>query len=257
MLGGVANIVLDYVLIAVCGWEIRGAAIATGIGYSIPALIGLFYFLFRRKGSLFLVRPKLDLSVIWKSCSNGASEMVTNLFIGIVTMLLNNILMRMVGSDGVASITIILYAQALLSSSFMGYSIGIAPIISYNYGKQDTVRLKKIYSISLRAILTASLTTFSLSLLFANTLVHIFAPQGSPVYNMAAHGYRLFSICFMGFNVFASSMFTALSNGRVSAILSFFRTLLFIAAAALLLPLALGVDGVWLAILWRRSLASS
>lgn len=250
ILGGVSNVVLDYLLIAVFDMGIAGAAIATGIGYSLPALIGFFYFLLRRKGGLFLVKPAWDGSVLWRSCSNGASEMVTNLAMGVVTLLLNNILMRLAGSDGVASVTIILYAQGVLGSAYMGYAMGVAPVISYNYGKQDTDRLKKIYSISLRIILTVSVVTFALSLIFAQALVGIFAPEGTGVYHMAIRGFRMFSVCFlfMGFNVFGSAMFTALSNGKVSAILSFFRTLVFIVVAALTFPLFLGIDGVWIAI---------
>lgn len=250
VMGGLSNIVLDYLLIAVFKLGISGAAIATGIGYSIPAFIGLFYFLFNRKGTLYLIKPKWDIKVLMKTCTNGASEMVTNLAMGVVTLLLNVTLMKMAGPDGVASITIILYAQLLLSSAYMGYAVGIAPIISYNYGKQDTKRLKKIYSISRRLILGASIFTFAASLIFAKPMVAIFSPAGTSVYEMAVHGYRLFAACFlfMGFNIYGSAMFTALSNGKVSAIISFLRTLVFVVAAVLLLPVILGIDGVWIAI---------
>ncbi|ULQ60990.1 MATE family efflux transporter [Brucepastera parasyntrophica] len=250
VLGGVTNIILDYVFIALFGMGVRGAAIATGIGYSIPALIGLLYFAVNRKDSLYLVKPVPDLRAVWKSCSNGASEMVTSLSASVVALLLNNILMRMAGSDGVASITIIMYAQGILSAAYMGYSIGISPLISYNYGKQDSFRLKKIYSLSLNTILAASVITFALSLLLADILVGIFVPRGTAVYDMAVRGYRIFAVAFlfMGFNGFSSALFTALNNGKVSAILSFFRTLIFIVAAVLTLPLILGVTGVWLAI---------
>lgn len=250
VLGGVCNIILDYVLIVVMDTGIRGAAIATGVGYSLPALVGFSYFLLNRKGTLFLVKPKFDKKIILKSCTNGASEMVTNLSIGVVIILLNNILIRLAGADGVAAITIIFYVQGLLASVYMGYSMGIAPIISYNYGKKDTNRLKKIYVISLKFITVLSLITFVVSQIFANSLVSIFAPAETSVYIMAVRGYRLFSICFlfMGFNVYGSTMFTALSNGRVSATLSFLRTLVFVVAAILLLPLIMGIDGVWISV---------
>ena len=250
VIGGIVNIILDYLFIAVLGMGIRGAALATGIGYSVPSVVGFIYFLFKRNGSIYIIKPKFDIQVILKSCSNGASEMVTSLSNAVVTILLNNILMRLAGSDGVASITIILYTQGLLASAYMGYSFGISPIISYNYGKQDSERLKKIYKISLRTILVASIVTFSASLLFAGPLVNIFTHSGTNVYDMAVRGFRIFSICFllMGFNGFASAMFTALNNGIVSAILSFFRTLVFIVISALLLPVVIGIDGVWLSI---------
>lgn len=250
ILGGVTNIVLDYVFIAIFGWGIAGAAAATGIGYTLTGILGILYFLLARKGSIYFVRPSLDFAVILKTCTNGSSEMITNLATGLTTLLMNNILMSMIGPDGVASITIILYAYTLLSSAYIGYSMGIAPIISYNYGKKDTDQLKKVYKISIRMILAASIATFIFSLLLSSLLVSIFTPKGTVVYNMAVEGFRMFSVCFlfMGFNVYSSAMFTALSNGMVSAIISFLRTLVFVVAASLLLPYLIGLNGVWLAI---------
>lgn len=250
MIGGVVTVSLDYICIALLDMGIAGAAVSTGVGYGVPGVIGFCYFLFNRKGTLYLVRPQIDWAAIGKSCTNGASEMVTNLSYGVITLLFNNILIRMAGEDGVASITIILYVMGLLSSLFMGYSIGIAPIISFNYGKQDHDRMKRIYSVSTRFILITSIFTFSLSLLFAGPLVGVFSPVETPVYDMALHGFRLFSFCFlfMGFSIFGSAMFTALSNGKVSAIISFLRTFVFTVAAVLLLPVFFALDGVWLSI---------
>lgn len=249
-LGGITNIILDFLLIAVFNMGVAGAAIATSIGYSVPSLVGLIYFLLSRKESLFIVKPRFDIGVILKSCSNGASEMVTSLSAGVTSLLFNVILLRMVGSDGVASMAVILYAQTLLSAAFLGYSFGISPIISYNYGKQDVDRLKKIYNISLKSILSVSIFTFVISLLLANPLVSIFLGEGTPVYNMATNGFRMFSLSylFMGINIFSSAMFTALNNGKVSAILSFFRTMIFIVISLLSLPFILGINGVWLAL---------
>lgn len=250
VLGGISNIVLDYILIKLVGLGIMGAAIATGIGYMIPSVIGFCYFIFNKKISLYLVRPKFDKQVIIRTFTNGSSELVTSLSIGVTTLLLNNILMKTLGSNGVASITIILYAYNLLSSAYIGYSIGIAPIISYNYGKQNTQRLKSIYKISLRAIFITSIITYMISIFTKSSLVSIFTPKGSDVYEIAINGYQLFATCFlfMGFNVFGSAMFTALSNGIVSAILSFLRTLLFVVIMALFLPQVIGENGIWLAI---------
>lgn len=250
ILGGLTNIVLDYWLIVRLNFGVAGAAIATGIGYCVPCVLGLLYFTFNRRGALFFQKPKAQLIIISAACMNGASELVTAVATGVVTLLLNNILIRLAGSDGVASVTIILYAQYLLSSIYMGYAMGIAPLISYNYGKQDSARLKKIYKISLLSILFTSIATFAVSLCFARQLVLIFAQESSPVYTMALHGFQLFASCFlfMGFNIFSSAMFTALSNGRVSATLSFCRTLLFVVVLSLVMPYFIGIDGVWLAI---------
>lgn len=250
VLGGITNIVLDYLLIAVFDMGVAGAAIATSIGYSIPSLVGLIYFLLNRNGSLFIAKPRFDIWVILKSCSNGASEMVASLSAGVTSLLFNVILLRMIGSDGIASMAVIMYAQALLSSAFLGYSIGISPIISYNYGKQDVDRLKKIYNISLKSILSVSIFTFVISLILANSLVSIFLGEGTPAYYMATKGFRIFSLSylFMGINIFSSAMFTALNNGKVSAILSFFRTMIFIVISLMTLPFILGIKGIWLAL---------
>lgn len=250
MVGGVVTVALDYICIALLDMGITGAAVSTGVGYAVPGLIGLVYFAVNRKGTLYLVNPKMDAGVLLRSCTNGASEMVTNLSQSVITILFNNILMRLAGENGVASITIILYVQGLLNSAFLGYATGIAPIISYNYGKQDHNNLKKTYTISKRVILFTSAITFVGALVFAGPLVSVFTSQGTAVYEMAVHGFRLFSSCFlfMGFSIFGSSMFTALSNGRVSAIISFMRALVFVVAAVLLLPMVFALDGVWLAV---------
>ena len=250
VMGGVTNMVLDYLLIAVFDMGIAGAAVATGMGFSVPALAGIFYFLFNRKGNLYFVRPKARLWVLLKSCTNGSSEMVTSLSNGVVTILFNNVLMRLAGADGVAAITIILYAHGILSSAYMGYAFGIAPVISYNYGKQDHERLQAIYRISLRMIAASSVCIFVISQLGANLLVSVFAGNNLAVRELALSGFRVFASCFLfiGFNIFSSAMFTALSNGRISAILSTCRNLVFIVIVTLLLPLFIGVTGVWLAI---------
>lgn len=249
--GGVFNIIFDYVFIAPAGMGISGAALATGIGYTITPVVGLMLFVVSRKGSLYIVRPKWDGRMLLKSCGNGASEMISNLSGAIVTFLFNITLMSMagIGQDGVSAITIIFYAMNLLISAYFGYVIGISPIISYNYGKQDTQRLRRTYTISLRVLLIAALAAFAVSQIFAEGLVSLFASSNPAVFGMAVNGYRIFSICFlfMGFNIFASSMFTALSDGVTSAILSVFRTLIFVVTAILTLPIFFGINGVWIA----------
>lgn len=248
--GGVCNIILDAVFIAVLHMGIRGAALATGIGYLLPSLVGILYFSLKRNGTLYFVKPGFRIKTILNTFGNGSSEMVANLSMGVVTILLNNLLMRLCGADGVASITIILYAQGIMTAAYIGYSLGIAPVVSYNYGKQDAARLKKIHRISLGIILIASAAVFACSELFAGMLVAIFTAKDTPVYLMAVRGFRLFSFgfLFMGYNIYGSAVFTAFSNGKISAVLSFLRTLVFVVASALLLPLALKTDGVWLSI---------
>ena len=250
ILGGVANIVLDYVFIAVFDMGIGGAAVATGIGYSISGFFGLFYFAFNRKCSLYFVKPKWKVSVLKHTCLNGASEMVTNLSSAIVTLLFNLVMIDLAGEDGVAAISILLYAQFFLTAVYLGYSSGIAPVISYNYGSGNKPVLNRIFKNSVIFITAGSLATCLASLLFGGDLAAVFAPKGSAVFNLATEGFYLFSFSFlfMGINIFASSIFTALSNGLVSAVISFTRTFAFIVPALLLLPGIIGLNGVWLAI---------
>lgn len=250
VLGGVLNIVLDWLFIAVFHWGIMGAAIATSIGYATTSMIGLIYFTVCRKHELYVVKPKWRTKTIIKSCTNGSSEMIGVFAGSIVEILFNNILMRLAGADGVASITIMLYVQALFNSVYRGYATGIAPVISYNYGAYNKERLHKIHSISLKLILLASLVLTALCFLFAPVMVHFFAGNNHTVYTMALHGFRIFSIsCVLcGFNVYSSALFTALNDGRTSAILSFCRAVVFLVIPVLALPPVIGLDGVWASI---------
>lgn len=244
---GLINVILDYVFIAVLDMGLFGAALATGIGYSVSGLMGLLYFAFNRRGSLYLEKPKWNWFVLSKACTNGASEMVSNVSVCIVTVLLNNIVMRLAGSDGVAAITVVLYMQTSLMSVCFGYSMGISPLISYNYGKRETARLKRTFSISLKLIGLVSAGVFAFCNLATAGLVGLFVDKGTHVFEMAYGGLRLFSFTFlcMGLNVFASALFTALSNGKVSAILSFCRTLVFVVGFLLILPRYWQMTGVW------------
>lgn len=249
-IGGVANIVLDYVFIVPMDMGIAGAALATGIGFSIPAIFGFFYFLLNKKGVLHLTKPKLDFKMLFSTFVNGSSEMVINLAGAVTTFLFNIVMMQYLGEDGVAAITIILYAQFLLIAIYLGYSSGIAPIISYNYGNKNTQELRKLFKISMIFLIVTSLINYIVSILLANNIVTIFAEQGTSVFNIAKDGFRTFSISyiFIGINIFASGMFTALSNGKVSAIISFLRTFLFLIISIIFLPKILGIEGIWLAV---------
>lgn len=249
-LAGLANMILDYIFIGPMGMGVAGAALATGIGYSIPAVYGLVYFTLKRRGTMFFVKPKFSMPVVLKSCANGSSEMVTNLSTSVTTFLFNMAMMKYLGDDGVAAMTIVLYAQFLLTAVYMGYSSGIAPIISYNHGSDNSTELKKLFKTSCKLIGIGSVLIFAIANLLAHDIVRVFAPVGSAVYAIAKNGFGLFSFAylFIGTNIFASSMFTAFSDGKVSAIISFLRTFVFIILAVALLPQFIGVNGVWLAI---------
>ena len=250
VLGGVVNMILDYVFISTFNMGIAGAALATGIGYCITGLCGLVYFIFARKNVLHLVKPHFHADLLKETCINGSSEMVSTLSGSIITLVFNNILMRMAGVDGVAAITVILYLQMLLAAVYMGYAMGISPLLGYNYGKKDEMNLKSIFKISIITISIISGAVLMFGVFKAGSLAALFTHRGTNVYILAESGLRLFSVSFLfsGINIFASSMFTALSNGKVSAIISFVRTLAFQLICLYTLPTFLGINGVWLAI---------
>lgn len=250
LLAGIVNIVLDYIFMAPLNMGVAVAAVATGIGYCIPAIAGLIFFLTAEDNPLRLVIPKFDWKVLLQSCSNGSSEMVTNLANAVTTFLFNYTLLQFYGEDGVASITIILYFQYIFTALYFGYSNGIAPIISYKYGNGDREQLQSLFKSSILFLI--------ISTILANTVIHltvanaltIFTPANSNVYHITLHGFSVYSLAFviMGLGIFSSAMFTAFSDGKTSAIISFSRTFVFIVGAILILPNMLGELGVWMAV---------
>ncbi|MCI8401049.1 MAG: MATE family efflux transporter [Lachnospiraceae bacterium] len=246
--GGVLNIVLDYVFIGLLNMGISGAAIATGLGYSVTAVVGLFAFSCK-KSLLHFTKPAFRFKVLASAATNGCSEMATALVTGIITMIFNWTMLRYVGEDGIAAVTIIMYVLMFASSLYTGYSYGVAPMLSYYYGEKNHEKLKKLVSTSLKVIAVISLVTVAASLAATKPLVSVFARPDNPVYDLAVTGNRICTLAlfFIGFNIFASGMFTALSNGIVSAVLAFSRSFVFMLITMLILPAVLGVNGIWLA----------
>lgn len=249
VLAGLANIVFDYIFIVLLHMGIKGAALGTGIGYMIPTVIGTIFFLTGRS-ELHFCKPKMDAAVLLKSCSNGASEMVSQLSTAVTTFLFNATMMKLLGEDGVAAITVIIYSQFLLTTLYIGFSMGVAPIISYNYGSENVKQLKKVVRICFCFIWVISVFVFLLSLFAGESIAQIFAENNENVFEITKRGFSIFSFGFLfsGCNIFASALFTALSNGKVSATISFLRTFGFIMIFLLVLPRFLEVIGVWLAI---------
>ncbi|MBS5794215.1 MAG: MATE family efflux transporter [Clostridiales bacterium] len=247
--GGILNIILDYVFIVLLGFGIKGAAIATGIGYAIPAIIGLSFFI-NKSNLLYFKIPSKNPKVILESCFNGCSEMVSQLSSGIITFLFNMVMLKYIGEDGVASITIVLYIQFLVTSVFLGYSIGISPKISFYYGNQDTNMLKNIISTSLKIIWAISIIIYFSILLASPLLVRFFAEPGTNVFDITIDGLKIYSFSFLmvGTNIFMSGMFTAFSNGKVSAIISLLKTLVFESLGIMLIPIVLNVVGIWISV---------
>ncbi len=246
--GGVLNIVLDYVFIGLLNMGISGAAIATGLGYSVTAVAGLFAFS-RKKSLLHFTKPAFRFKVLASAAANGCSEMATALVTGIITMMFNWTMLHYVGEDGVAAVTIIMYVLMFAGSLYTGYSYGVAPMLSYYYGEKNHEKLKKLVSTSLKVIAVISLVTVAASFAAARPLVSIFARPDNPVYDLAVTGNRICTLAlfFIGFNIFASGMFTALSNGVISAILAFSRSFVFMLITMLILPAIWGINGIWLA----------
>lgn len=245
---GAINVLLDYIFVVILDMGIAGSALGTGIGYLIPTVIGILFFV-RSKGTLRFNKPVFDLKVLWQSGSNGFSEMVSQIATAVTTFLFNMIMMKLLGENGVAAITIIIYTQFLLTTLYIGFSMGVAPTISYNYGSKNYNRLKNIFKICMRFVIVVSVVVFAIAMLLGSPLVSIFSAKGTEVYQIARQGFLIFPISFLfcGFNIFASATFTALSNGKVSAIISALRTFVFISAALLILPQFFGVIGIWLA----------
>ncbi len=246
--GGILNMALDYVFIAGLDMGIGGAAVATGLGYSVTAVAGLFVFS-RKKSLLHFKKPVFRIRVLGSAASNGCSEMATALVTGIVTMMFNWTMLHYVGEDGVAAVTIIMYVLMFASSLYTGYSYGVAPMLSFYYGEQNREKLKKLVGLSMKVIAMISVITAAASFVMTRPLVSVFARTDNPVYDLAVTGNRICTaaLFFIGFNIFASGMFTALSNGIVSAVLAFSRSFVFMLITMIVLPLLLGVNGIWLA----------
>lgn len=246
---GVLNAILDYIFMGPMAMGIKGAALGTVSGYCLIALAGIIYFSTQKK-SLYFVKPKLDLKMLLEACTNGSSEMVTNLASSVITFLFNMAMMKFLGEDGVAAITIILYAQFLFTSLYLGFCSGVAPVISYNYGSQNLKQLKRTLKSCLIFIGTSSVVIFIGSFILASTVVNVFTPKTSNTYMIAIRGFKLFALTYLltGINIFASSLFTALSNGKISAIISFLRTFVFIILGIMIFPIFLSVDGIWIAV---------
>ena len=219
VLAGIANIVFDYVFIVLLQMGIKGAAIGTGIGYMIPSIIGTIFFLMKRS-ELHFCKPDMDASVLLKSCSNGVSELVSQCSTAVTTFLFNITMMKLLGEDGVAAITVLIYSQFLLTTLYIGFSMGTAPIVSYNYGSGNVKQLKKTFRICFSFIAGISIFVFLFSLLGGESIAKVFAEDNRNVFEITKNGFSIFSFSFLfsGCNIFSSALFTALSNGKASSL---------------------------------------
>lgn len=254
---GVTNMVLDFLFIYVFGGGVLGAAAATGLSQVVGGVIPLVYFWGKNTSPLQLVSFRFEGSAIVKSCINGSSEMLTNLSMSLVNMLYNMQLMKLVGADGVAAYGIIMYVSFIFSGTYLGYSIGVAPIIGFHYGAGNRDELKSLFKKSLILIGAAAIVLTAAAEVSAGVLAGIFVSYDAGLMEMTTTAIQLYSISYIisGFNVFGSAFFTALNNGVISALISFLRTLLFQIVMIFLLPAIWGLNGIWLAIVAAELLA--
>ncbi|MDY2723936.1 MAG: MATE family efflux transporter, partial [Coriobacteriales bacterium] len=248
---GISNMVLDFVFIAVLGWGVAGAAAATVIAEYVGGLAPLVYFARNNESYLKLGRPALDLRALGKTCANGSSEMMTSIAMSVVSVVYNLQLMAFLGEDGVAAYGVIMYAFMIFAAIFEGYCMGCAPLMSYQHGARNTSEMRSLLAKSLRVVACGGIVMFALAELLAAPLAQIFTGYDAGLFALTVHAFRVyaFALCFMGISMYGSSLFTALGNGLVSALIAFLRTLVFEVGAVLLLPLVMGADGIWYSVI--------
>ncbi len=246
---GVTNMVLDLLFVGIFRMGVAGAAVATGLSQSVGGLLPFLYFLRPNDSLLRLKRTRLKARPVLKACANGSSEMVSNMTASVTGMLYNFQLLRYAGRNGVAAYGVIMYVEFVFLAIFIGYSTGSAPIVGYHYGAGNTAELSNMLRKSLVLMSGGGIAMMAAALLLASPLSAFFVGYDAELLAMTVRAFRISSAAFLmaGVNLFASSFFTALNNGAVSAAISFLRMFLFKCSAVLLLPRVLAVDGIWLA----------
>lgn len=254
---GVTNMILDALFVAVFSWGLAGAAIATSISQFVGGAIPLIYFAKKNTSLLRLCRFKFDLGVLAKTCSNGVSEFMSNVSASIVGILYNMQLMKYAGENGIAAYGVIMYVNFIFQAIFIGYSVGSAPIVGYNYGSGNKKELKNILKKGLVIIVTSAVLMFVLGQALSTPLSKLFVGYDEELFNITVYGFTIFSFSFLfsGFPILGSSFFTALNNGFISAVISFLRTMVFQIVAVLILPVFFGLNGVWLSVVTAEFLA--
>lgn len=250
VIAGVTNIIMDALLVAVFEFGIVGAAVATALSQCVGGIVPLLYFARKNSSLLHLTKTRFMGNVLWKSCSNGLSELVSNISMSLVSVLFNFQLMRFAGEDGVAAYGVIMYVNFIFIGIFFGYSLGTAPIFGYNYGAANQAELKNVFKKSMIIITTAGVILTGVALVLARPLSLIFVSYDQELLSMTIRGFMIYALSFLicGFGIFGSSFFTALNDGVVSAVISFLRTVVFQVVAVVFLPMVFGLDGIWYSI---------
>lgn len=255
---GVTNIIGDALFVAVFHWGLPGAAAATALGQIVGGLLPLFYFARPNTSLLRLTKTHFDGSALLKACTNGSSELMSNLSISLVSMLYNAQLMKYAGENGVAAYGVLMYVNMIFLAAFIGYSTGTAPIVSYHYGAGRYGEVRKLLKKSLVIIGAFSVCMFGLAEMLGAPLSRIFVGYDSSLLELTARAFSIYSFSFLfsGIAIYGSSFFTALNDGVTSALISFLRALLFQVAAVLILPLIFGVDGIWISVVAAEVVAA-
>lgn len=250
VVSGLCNIALDALFIAVFRWGLIGAAVATSFSQYLGAVIPIVYFLRPNQSLLRLSRFKFDGKALLRTVTNGSSEMVNNISMSVVSMLYNLQLLAYAGEDGVAAYSVIMYVNLIFMAIFIGYVIGAAPLIGFNHGAQNHGELKNVTRKSLVILTVSSVAMVIFAVAMAKPLSAVFVGYDAELEAMTIRAFMIYSLSFLlcGFNIFGSSMFTALNNGLISAVISFLRTLVFQIAAVVLLPMIWELDGIWLSV---------
>lgn len=247
LIAGCTNMLLDWILVGICGFGIAGAAWATVTGEIVGGTVPLFYFVVSKSGILKLTGTRFEAKVILKTCSNGVSEFLSNVSASIVGFLYNLQLMHYVGENGVSAYGVIMYVSFVFVAIYIGYSMGVAPIIGYNYGAKNKSELQNIFRKSVVILTITNITMFVMAEVLTVPMAKIFVGYNQSLNELTVRGMRIYSVAFlvMGFNVFASAFFTALSNGKISAIISVTRTLILQLIMIYVMPILFDVDGLW------------
>lgn len=248
IIAGLGNVIFDALFVAVFKWGLAGAAIATAVNQFIGGLIPILYFMRKNDSLLRLGKARFDGKVFLKVCTNGMSELITNIALSVIAILYNAQLMELVGISGVSAYGVMQYIGFIFVAVFLGYAVGSAPIIGYHFGAQNTDELKNVFKKSLFISVIGGIIMTLIAVVFARPLSAIFVGDNRALLDMTTSGMRLYSLCFLGcgINIFGSAFFTALSNGAVSLFISFLRTFLFQAISVFVLPIFWELNGVWL-----------
>ena len=251
LLAGFTNMFLDFLFVYVLRFGVFGAALATGISQFVGSVIPIIYFAGGKNNVLKLTKCRFNKDIIIKTCINGSSEMVTNMSMSLVNILYNMQLMKYIGTNGVVAYGIIMYVGFIFVGTYMGYAVGSAPVISYHYGAGNKDELKNLFKRSLTIIIVSSVVMTLIAEIIAGYLAGIFVSYDNNLLELTTEAIRIYAVSYLisGINIFASSFFTALNNGVVSAVISFMRMFVFQIVMILLLPVVLGISGIWTAVI--------